>query len=121
LFEKIAETGAAEVEFVSGGAPACSAPAGMGERLLVLPVRTQLVVFPAFFGITEHFVGLVDFLEFFLGSLLVLRHIRWAGLRSCRAFGGEDRSVSRSEFVAMPPNMTKSAPKGPPNRSLGIF
>ena len=42
----------------------------------MLPIRAELVVFPAFLRIAEHLVGLVDLLELLLGRLLVLGHVR---------------------------------------------
>ncbi len=45
-------------------------------RLLVhLPVRSQLVVFPALVGVADHLVGFVDFLEFRLGGLVAGIHV----------------------------------------------
>ena len=42
----------------------------------VLPVHPEAVVFFPLVWIAEHFVGLVDFLEFLFGRFFVLRHIR---------------------------------------------
>jgi hypothetical protein len=45
-------------------------------RLLVhLPVRSQLVVFPALVGVADHLVGFVDFLEFRLCGLVAGIHV----------------------------------------------
>ena len=75
MLEEIAEAGAAEVELLRRAASAALA-AGVGESAAALPIRAEMVVFPPFFRIAEHFVGFVDLLEFLLGGLFVLGDIR---------------------------------------------
>src|SRR3569833_320653 len=79
LLEEIAETRAAEFEFLGATvaaarvAPAETAPTGRRLKIrALLPILTQLVVFHAFGGIAEDFVGLIDFLEFLFRLLFVL-------------------------------------------------
>src|SRR5258708_3672272 len=77
LLEKIREPCAGKAASIGEAAvaSAAAAPAGRGLRPAVLPVRAELVVAPALFGIAEDFVGLVDLLEFRLGGLLLLGDI----------------------------------------------
>ena len=85
LLEEIAEAGAAKLEFKVLAALAASAKALAAGKALVagrrtefragLPIRAKFVVFLALGRVGEDFVGLVDFLEFFLGALFVLRHV----------------------------------------------
>ena len=42
----------------------------------MFPIASQTVVFFPLFGVAQHFVSFVDFLEFFLGSLFILGHVR---------------------------------------------
>ncbi len=79
LLEKITEAGAAEVELLPGAVePAAPSRAAGGRPKLraLFPVRAQLVVFFSLGRIAQHLVGLVDLLEFLLGLLLVLGHVR---------------------------------------------
>ncbi len=53
-----------------------AAEAGRGTEFRAgFPVRAQFVVFFPLGGIAKDFVGLVDFLEFLLGLLLVFRDV----------------------------------------------
>ena len=42
----------------------------------MLPIRSEFIVAFAFLGVAEHLISFVDFLEFFLGHLLVLGRVR---------------------------------------------
>ncbi len=71
LLEEVAEAGAGEVEVLGFGFRATGLP-GLRRVMLVgggvLPAGTELVVFAAFLGIAEDFIGFVDFFEFGLGG-----------------------------------------------------
>ena len=78
LFEEIAEAGAVELEIEAGGTAVTGLlPAGTGavtgrvELGLVAPMGAQLIVFLAFRGIAEDFVGFVDLLELVFGAAFV--------------------------------------------------
>ena len=71
LLEKIAESGAAEVELL-----AMSGGASLTSRVGVLPVGTELIIFFPLFRIAKDFVGFVDFFEFRLGGFFVLSDVR---------------------------------------------
>ena len=71
LLEEVAEAGAREMEVLVLGFRAAGMPCLRRVRLVgggVLPAGTELVVFAAFFGIAEDFVGFVDFFEFGFGG-----------------------------------------------------
>src|SRR5205085_248408 len=78
LFEKVTESGSPKLKgftgFVGVSARAASESAARRRRT-ILPLGAKSIVFFAFFGIAQNFVGLVDLLELFLGLRLVLRHI----------------------------------------------
>ena len=83
LFEEIAEPGPAELEFhataiTSGVAAESTArllPAPSRRRLKparLVPIRSQLVVFPALLGVAQDLIRFVELLEFFFRDRLVL-------------------------------------------------
>ena len=87
-FEEIAEAGAAEFELHAAtvASPLVKSAAGLlsfpllpaGWRLKSagpVPIRSELIVFLALFGVTQHLVCFVDLLEFFFGGLFVFRYI----------------------------------------------
>src|SRR5205823_4114621 len=82
LFKKIAESRAAEMELYTARPFALlreilPVRRGLESSSAALPIRAQRVIFLPLLGITQNFVGLVDFLEFRLGGFLVLflRHV----------------------------------------------
>ena len=72
LLEKIAETGAAEVEFPPGAGCVSRLPPGLG----VLPIRAECIIFFALLRVAQDLVGFVDFLKLGLCGFLVLGHVR---------------------------------------------
>ena len=81
LFEKIAETGAVELEVRalrhgSTSAIGCSVSAGGSRATLLVPVRSEGIVFLAFLWIAQDLVSFIDAFELFLGRRLVFGHIR---------------------------------------------
>ncbi len=76
LLEEIAEARAVEMEFRTVFRT-CGVSALRLCRLAfrMIPVCAQLIILSAFFRVAENFVGLVDFLEFLLGSGFVLGDI----------------------------------------------
>src|SRR5438477_3011544 len=83
LLEKIAEPGAAEMELeilerlrAAPRTPRALFPARRRtESRTLFPTGAELVVFFALVRVAENFVRLVDFFEFFLGSLFVFGDI----------------------------------------------
>ena len=77
LLEEIAEARAIEMEFRS----LCVTSTKSGLRRCRLPFRMvpvcpQLIILAPFLRVTEDFVGLVDFLELFLGRDLIFGNVR---------------------------------------------
>src|SRR5207249_7011428 len=86
LLEEIAETGAAEMKLgILAARPAAREPSPAREGFPAgrrtelgagTPIRPQLVILLALGRVAQDFVGLIDFLELFLGLLFVFRHVR---------------------------------------------
>ena len=89
LLEEIAEASSAKLELDTPGiSPTRLLPAGRrrttgSRRGGPFPIRPERIVFFALLGISEHFVGLIDFLEFFFGGGLVFGDV---GMKFPREF-----------------------------------
>src|SRR5256885_122182 len=92
-FKEIAESSAAEFKLDSTAAiaaPLMKSAAGLLPPLRrrlksagLVPIRAELIVFLAFLGITQDFVGFVNLFKFFLSRFFVLRDV---GMMFAREF-----------------------------------